>query len=177
MLPDVFHHLLSGSTVTEYTAASTTGALDMTSGAWATSLLDRLDIPTRLLPEVAMPGTDVGPLLATTPGSLRDCRVILPPAHDTASAVVGVPHLDAGRHVHLLGNLVAGRRGDRQAYVTADSRRANLTNEGGYAGTIRLLSNVMGLWILQNCRRQWLSEGVELSYAEIAQLAGDEPGW
>jgi rhamnulokinase len=176
MLPDVFHHLLSGSTVTEYTAASTSGALDMTSGAWATQLLDRLDIPTRLLPEVAMPGTDVGPLLGGYRGSLRDCRVVLPPAHDTASAVVGVPRPDAGDMFISSGTWSLVGVETEQAYVTAESRRANLTNEGGYAGTIRLLSNVMGLWILQNCRRQWLSEGVDLSYAEIARLAGDEPG-
>ena len=63
-----------------------------------------------------------------------------------------------------------------RAVIDARSRQANLTNEGGYAGTIRLLRNVMGLWILQSCRRQWLSEGTDLSYADIARLAQDEPG-
>ena len=86
MLPDVFHHLLSGSTVTEYTAASTSGALDMATGRWARELVDRLGIPGRLLPDVVMPGTDVGALRGDFTGRLKDCRVIVPPAHDTASA-------------------------------------------------------------------------------------------
>ncbi|MEP9381063.1 rhamnulokinase family protein [Nocardioides sp. KR10-350] len=176
MMPDVFHHLLSGSTATEYTAASTTGALDMRTGTWAWDVLDRLGIPSRILPEVVAPGTDVGPLRSSYAGALAGARVIVPPAHDTASAVVGTPFRQPGELFVSSGtwSLVGVERGD--AVVTDGSRRANLTNEGGYAGTIRLLRNVMGLWILQNCRRQWASEGVELDYPQIAALAAQEPG-
>jgi len=176
MMPDVFHHLLSGSRVTEYTAASSTGAMDMRTGRWAHSLLDALGIPSRLMPEVAAPATDVGALLGDHIGSLRGCRVILPPAHDTASAVVGVPFQGPGEMFISSGTWSLVGVEVPQAVVSAASREANLTNEGGYDGTIRLLRNVMGLWILQNCRRQWASQGQDLSYAQLARLAEQEQG-
>ena len=176
MIPDVFHHLLSGSNVTEYTAASTSGMLDMATGGWARDLVEQLGIPARILPEVVMPGTDVGALVGDFRGQLRHGRVIVPPAHDTASAVVGVPLLVPGDMFISSGTWSLVGVETRQALISPASRRANLTNEGGYERTIRLLRNVMGLWILQACRQQWRSEGTELSYAEIARLAGDEPG-
>jgi len=178
MMPDVFHHLLSGSTVSEYTAVSTTGAYDMAADRWATDVLDALGIPTDILPEVAPPGTDVGPLSGIpAEGALTGARVVLPAAHDTASAVVAVPFVDPGGLFISSGTWsLAGVQVDR-AVITAASRRANLTNEGGYAGTIRLLRNVMGLWILQQCRRRWAAEGTMLDYQQIAELAAAEPGF
>ena len=178
MMPDVFHHLLSGSMVTEYTAASTSAAYDMAGNRWATELLDRLGIPTRILPEVVPPGTDVGSIIGVpTSGALAGARVIVPPGHDTASAVVAIPFADAGALFISSGTWsLVGVETDA-AVINAGSRRANLTNEGGYAGTIRLLRNVMGLWVLQQCRRQWAAEGKELSYQEIADLAAVESGW
>lgn len=175
MLPDVVHHLLSGSDVTEFTSASTTGALDMRTGEWAAPLLDHLGIPSRIMPPVVPPGTDVGPLLEAD-GALTGARVVLPPAHDTASAVVGTPF--AGEHELFISSGTWSLVGVEvpEAVISPASRQANLTNEGGYAGTIRLLSNVMGLWLLQGCRRQWASEGRDLSYQEIADLAAAEPG-
>ena len=176
MMPDVFHHLLSGSAVTEYTAASTTGALDMRTGTWAWELLDRLEIPRRLMPEVVAPGTDVGPVRGPYRGALAGARVVLPPAHDTASAVVGTPFRAPGEMFVSSGTWSLVGVESPRAVISEASRRANLTNEGGYAGRIRLLRNVMGLWILQNCRRQWAAEGLDLDYADIAALAAEEPG-
>lgn len=176
MLPDVVHHLLSGSTVTEFTAASTTAAMDMRTGRWATDLLDELGIPARLMPEVIPPGTDVGPLLGDYTGALAGARVVVPPAHDTASAVVATPLRE--QHEMFISSGTWSLVGVEvpEAVVSRSSREANLTNEGGYAGTVRLLSNVMGLWLLQGCRRQWAAEGTDLSYQEIAALADAEPG-
>jgi rhamnulokinase len=176
MMPDVFHHLLSGSMVTEYTAASTTGALNMRTGCWEVPLLDTFAIPSSLVPDVVPPGTDVGALLGGYSGGLRDCRVVTPAAHDTASAVVGVPVRHPGEMFISSGTWSLVGVESQQAVISAASRTANLTNEGGFAGTIRLLRNVMGLWILQNCRRHWAREGHQLSYAEIADLAAREPG-
>lgn len=178
MMPDVFHHLLCGSTVSEYTAVSTTGAYDMATGRWATDLLARLGIPDRILPDVVPPGTDVGPLAgAAATGALAGARVIVPPGHDTASAVVAVPFADPGALFISSGTWsLVGVETDR-AIITDASRRANLTNEGGYGGTIRLLRNVMGLWILQECRRRWAASGTQLDYAEIVRLAAAQPGF
>lgn len=175
MMPDVIHHLLSGSTVTEFTVATTTGLFDMQAGRWATGLLERLGIPVRVMPEVAPPGTDVGALTGGYTGALRRTRVVLPAAHDTASAVVGAP-LEAGSAFISSGTWSLVGIEAQHPVVTETSRRENLTNEGGYDGTVRLLRNVMGLWILQMCRRQWASEGHHLSYAEIAALADAERG-
>ncbi|MDQ6948654.1 MAG: rhamnulokinase [Actinomycetota bacterium] len=175
MLPDLFHHLLSGSTATEYTAASTTGFYDMARNAWATDLLDELGVPTHLLPEVVPAGTDVGPLLGTlATGALSHARVVVPPGHDTASAVVGTPLADPrGLYISsgtwsLVGVETAA------PVISAETQARNITNEGGYAGTIRLLRNVAGLWLLQSCRRAWSAEGTDYTYPELVDLARAE---
>lgn len=190
MMPDLFHYLLSGALTTEYSIASTTAAMDMRTGRWVRELLERLAVPTRLLPEVVAPGTDLGPLRARLvpggdhpgpppggyTGALGGCRVIVPASHDTASAVVAAPlrHPDSVYISSGTWSLV-GIETDHP-WVSEQARLANLTNEGGYGGTIRLLSNVMGLWLLQECRRRWAGEGHQLSYPEIAELASAEPG-
>ncbi|SDO49706.1 L-rhamnulokinase [Nakamurella panacisegetis] len=177
MMPDVFHHLLSGSRVAEYTGVSTSGAYDMAGNRWATELLDDLDVPTHMLPEVVPPGTDVGSLLpGFATGALAGARVIVPPGHDTASAVVGVPLAEPGGLYISSGTWSLVGVETPTPVITAESMRANLTNEGGYAGTIRLLRNVMGLWILQECRRQWLREGTDISYPDLATMASTVPG-
>ena len=179
MMPDVFHHLLSGSMVSEYTAVSTSAAYDMAGNRWATELLARLGIPERILPEVVPPGTDVGAADRAAGGG-RPGRCPGDPAarpRHRVSAVVAVPFVDPGAMFISSGTWSLAGVETPAAVVTDASRRANLTNEGGYAGTIRLLRNVMGLWILQQCRRQWAAEGTELSYAEIARMAAAEDGF
>ena len=175
MIADIFHHRLSGARVSESTSVSTSGAYDMAVGAWATDLLDALRIPTHMLPEVVPAGTDVGPLTgAVATGSLADTRVIVPAAHDTASAVVATPLTDPGSLYISSGTWSLAGVEAPAPVITERSRSANLTNEGGYAGTTRLLRNVMGLWILQECRRHWGREGHQLSYAELVGMAGAE---
>ncbi len=175
MLPDVFHHLLSGTRATELTAASTTGFFDMARGRWATGLLDQLGVPTHLLPDVVLPGTDVGPLLGDlATGSLAGARVIVPPGHDTASAVVGTPLADP--HGLYISSGTWSLVGVETAapVISAETQALNITNEGGYAGTIRLLRNVAGLWLLQSCRRAWSAQGQDYSYPELVELAHRE---
>ena len=177
LMPDLFHHLLSGSTVAEYTGVSTTGAYDMAGNRWATELLDELGVPTHMLPEVVQPGTDVGGLLPEfASGALAGARVIVPPGHDTASAVVGVPLAEPGGLYISSGTWSLVGVETPEPVITAESMRSNLTNEGGYAGTIRLLRNVMGLWILQECKRQWMREGTDISYPDLATMASKVPG-
>ncbi|HEX7746773.1 MAG TPA: rhamnulokinase family protein [Micromonosporaceae bacterium] len=177
MIPDLFHHLLSGSSVAEFTAVSTTGAYDVARRAWATKLLDDLGIRTDLLPEVVDAGTDLGPVLpglADRPG-LASTRVVTPGSHDTASAVAAVPFDDpyAGYISSGTWSLVGVELA--HPVVNEASRTANLTNEGGVAGTVRLLRNVMGLWVLQECRRRWAREGRDVGYPALAALAAETP--
>ena len=172
MLPDVFHHVLSGTRVTEYSAVSTTGCYDMARGGWATDLLDELGVPTHLLPEVVQPGTDVGALLPEfATGRLATTRVIMPPGHDTASAVVGTPlaHAD-GLYISSGTWSLVGLEVPRPV-ISDETEAKNITNEGGYAGTIRLLRNVAGLWLLQASRRVWALEGRSYSYPELVSMA------
>ncbi|GAA1594677.1 rhamnulokinase [Actinoplanes couchii] len=175
MIPDLFHHRLSGSLVTEYTAATTSGLFDIARGTWATALAERVGIPAHLFPEVVPAGTDVGPLLLDSPtAGLGRTRVTAPAAHDTASAIVAIPDLDSSTMFISSGTWsLAGVLLDRPV-ISAAAQRANLTNEGSYAGGVRVLRDIAGLWLLQECRRQWIAEGTEIGYAELAELAGRE---
>jgi rhamnulokinase len=174
LIPDLFHHLLSGAAVAEYTVASTTGAYDMAGNRWATDLLDELGIPTHMLPEVVDAGTDLGPVRTELPG-FAAARVIAPPSHDTASAVVGVPLSGADAAYVSSGtwSLVGVETGE--PVVNEAAMAANLTNEGGAFGTIRLLRNSAGMWLLQESRRQWVREGRDYSYEELVRLATQAP--
>ncbi|MGY1592106.1 rhamnulokinase family protein [Geodermatophilus sp. SYSU D00708] len=176
MLPDVFHSLLSGARVTEATAASTTGLYDAGAGRWAGDLAEELGIPARLFPEVVDPGTDLGPVVGPLgDGPLAGTRVVAPAAHDTASAVVATPFPGPGALFVSSGTWSLVGVEVARPVVTDGSLTANLTNEGGYAGTTRLLRNVMGLWLLQECRRAWAARGLAFTYAELTELAAREP--
>ncbi|MEO6826954.1 MAG: rhamnulokinase family protein [Microbacteriaceae bacterium] len=175
MMPDVFHRLLSGSSVTEASAASTTGMYDMGADRWARGLIERVGLPTRILPEVVASGTDVGQVIGgLADAGLAGTRVVLPPAHDTASAVLAIP--DAGEDTLFISSgtwSLVGVVLDKPIISDA-SRRANVTNERGFGATVRFLRNVMGLWILQECRRQWQRDGHEVDYSTLVGLAGSE---
>jgi rhamnulokinase len=176
MLPDVFHHLLAGSRVTEFTAASTSGLYDTRAGRWVTELAEELGIPTGILPEVVPSGTDLGPVIGDLgAGPLAGTRVIAPAGHDTASAVIATPFPEPGSLFVSSGTWSLVGVEVPRPVVTADSLACNLTNEGGYAGTTRLLRNVMGLWLLQECRRTWTLQGSEHGYDELVRLAAEEP--
>ncbi len=173
MMADLFAHFLSGASVAEYTLASTSQALDARARDWARPMLERLGIPTGLLPEIVAPGTNVGRLtgdLAAASG-LAATRVVLPGSHDTASAVVGTPiaspstaYLSSGTW-SLVGLEVP------EPVISDVSLAANLTNEGGVAGTIRLLRNVVGLWLVQESRRALWPDREAPTYEELAGLA------
>ncbi len=179
MMGDLFAHFLCGSSVAEYTNATTSQCLDPFARDWARPLLERLGIPTGLLPEIVQPGTVLGPLRPDVAAdtSLAGTRVVAPGSHDTASAVVGAPLADqttaflSSGTWSLIGLEVA-------APVVSDvTLAANLTNEGGVAGTIRLLRNVMGLWLVQESRRALWPAGDPPSYEELAALAEAAPAF
>jgi rhamnulokinase len=170
LIPDLFHRFLSGATVAEYTVASTTGAYDMAGGRWAVDLLDELGVPTHLLPEVVEAGTDLGPVKPEFPG-FAAAKVIATASHDTASAVVGVPFTDPDAAYISSGTWSLVGVETREPVINEAAMAANLTNEGGAFGTIRLLRNSSGLWLLQESRRQWAREGREYGYDELVRLA------
>ena len=162
-VPDLLYYWLTGVRVLEYTNATTTQCFNVQTRQWATDLLNRLNIPTHLFGEVANPGQILG--------KRGDIPVVLAPHHDTGSAVVGVPaqtdnfaYISSGTW-SLLGLELPS------PVINAAALEANVTNEGGFGNTIRLLKNVMGLWLIQQAKRTWDAEGQEYSYAELAELA------
>jgi rhamnulokinase len=179
MTADLFAHFLAGAAVAEYTNASTSQCLDAVARDWARPLLDRLGIPTRILPEIVLPGTVLGglrPAIAEAAG-LAATRVVAPGSHDTASAVVGAP-LASARTAFLSSGTWSLIGLEVPAPVISDvTLAANLTNEGGVGGTIRLLRNVMGLWLVQESRRAMWPAGDAPSYEDLASMAEAAPAF
>lgn len=175
-LPDLFNFWMTGEEVCEYTIASTTQFSDPRKRGWATDLFERLGLPTRILPRLIQPGTVVGPLReevrkhAGTAGA----PVIAPACHDTGSAVAAIESASESAYISsgtwsLLGTEVA------EPVISSEARRLNFTNEGGVCGTVRLLKNITGLWLLQCCRRAWEASGQACGYAELVESARNRP--
>jgi len=162
MIPDLLGFWLTGEQVVERTNASTTGLLDIGTGEWNATLIDKLSLPRSLFPSLADPGVRIGSLrdeAAAEVGATSAVDVIAVGSHDTASAVVGVPMTEprAGYISSGTWSLV-GVELDRPV-LTEESREANFTNEGGVDGKIRYLRNVMGMWLLSESIRTWEREG------------------
>jgi rhamnulokinase len=177
LIPDLFHHWLCGSCTSEHTNATTSQCLDVQTGGWATDLLGRLDIPARLFPEIVPPGTPLGPLapdVAAATG-IDSATAIAVATHDTASAVAAVPLRGPGSVYLSIGTWSLVGVETHEPMIDDKAFAANLTNEGGVAGTVRLLRNVTGLWLLHECRRAWALEGFEHSFEEMIALAGTSP--
>ena len=186
MMPDLFGWLLTGRRCGERTNASTTQLLNPHTGTWSDELCQGLGLPQGILPNLLEPGSELGPIrpsVAKEIGLTCSVMVIAPATHDTASAVAAVPqssltsppgappdwcYLSSGTW-SLLGVEIP------RPVINAETMRYNFTNEGGVAGTTRLLKNIMGLWLVQECRRTWARTGRELSYEEIIARAQVAP--
>ena len=180
MIPDLFHWLLTGVKANEYTNASTTQCLNPKTGSWATDLLDRFGLPTQFLGPIVPPGSVLGKLQASVveETNLTNVQVILPGTHDTASAVMAVPaaskpgqrpdwcYISSGTW-SLMGVETP------QPIINDRCYQLNFTNEGGVAGTTRVLKNIAGLWLVQECRRIWKLQGREFSFDELMQRAAE----
>jgi rhamnulokinase len=175
LIPDLIGQWLTGTLVNEETIASTTGLLEAQGACWAVDLVRRLGLPGRpFAGEVTPPGAQLGPVLDIH-GAAADTMVQTVAAHDTASAFVAAPLSDPHSAVlssgtwSLLGvELSAPELG-------ADAAALNLTNERGIDSTTRLLRNVMGLWLVQECRRGWRAAGTDHDYNELQALAREAP--
>ena len=189
MIPDLFGWLLTGRKGVERTNATTTQLYNPRAGAdgkgaWSDELCQSLDLPRSILPDLIDPATELGPLrqpIIDELGIGRPLAVLVPGTHDTASAVAAVPartkrtaasgeppdwcYISSGTW-SLLGVEVP------RPVINDATRRANFTNEGGVEGTTRLLKNIMGLWLVQECRRTWQRAGNDLSYDALIARAG-----
>lgn len=175
--PDLLNFWLTGRRVCEFTNATTTQMLDWRTRGWATDLLQALDLPTHLLPDVVAPGTDLGEPradVASTHPILSGARVMAPACHDTGSAVAAVA-CDAQTAFLSSGTWsLLGMEVD-EPHVSPESLAANVTNEGGVAGTYRLLRNISGLWLLEGCLQRWRAEGRDVDLTQLLEAAAHEP--
>ena len=163
LIPDLVNHRLTGRAVTEYTNATTTQLVDAATGQWDRGLATSLELPAHLLGELVAAGTDLGPLVRAESLALDGAHVVAPATHDTGSAVAGAPLTDGWAYISSgTWSLVGIER--TSPLVNAEVARANFTNEGGAYGTVRFLKNVMGLWILEQCRKEWEAEGHASGY-------------
>ena len=176
MIPDWIHWALSGVAVAEFSNATTTQFLHPITRKWSTGLLDKLGIPSHFLPEIVAPGTALGTLRSDVAehSGMSGVRVLAPATHDTGSAVVGVPMVGHGygRWAYissgtwsLMGVEVAS------ANLSEAALKYNFTNEGGVDGTYRLLKNIVGMWLLQQLKRDFDANGGNHNYSDLVQLA------
>ena len=176
-IPDLVHHWLCGARTSEYTNATTSQCYDARTGSWATDLLERLGVPTRVLPEVVEPGTRLAPLAreVAQEAGLGETHVVAVATHDTGSAVAAIPFRFEGSVFISSGTWSLVGLEVPEPVITDSSFAANLTNEGGVDGTFRLLRNVTGLWLVEECRRAWSEGGSDYSFAQLIALAKTAP--
>ena len=167
-IADLFNYWLTGSKTCEFTEVTTTQLYNPRLGDWDGEILSALGIPSGLFGEIVPPGTRIG--------SYQGIDVILPACHDTGSAVVAMP--SASQNCAYLSSgtwSLLGLELD-DAIISDAAYAANVTNEGGYGGSFRLLKNIMGLWVADQCRAAWQAQGRDYSFAQLtAMVEGATP--
>ena len=178
MVPDLFHWLLTGVKCNEMTEASTSQMFNPLTGNWATELMDRFGLPTDMLCRIEQPGTNLGPLRANLArqSGISGADVVLPGSHDTASAVMAVPAASRpGEQPDWcyisLGTWALMGIESPKPLINDAVMKLNFTNEGGVDNTIRLLKNITGMWLLQECRRVWNRQGKDWDWEDLGGLA------
>ena len=176
-MPDLFNFWLCGVQASEFTIATTSQCYNPRQCEWATNMLDRMGIPTEIFGEIVPPGTVLGHLRPSVAAEIgaQTIPVVATAGHDTASAVSAVPstgddylYISSGTW-SLMGVEI------QEPIITEQSLAYDITNEGGVGGTFRFLKNIMGLWLVQECRREWHSQGRSYTYGDLTQLAAEAP--
>ncbi len=174
-MADAFNYLLCGVAKTELSIASTTQLYDPRNRRWSTRLLEATGINEDKFPEIVPSGTELGTLLPEIgmETGLGNVKVVAGLSHDTGAAVAAVPVTEDSGHWAFLSSgtwsLIGTELND--PLVSDDARERNFTNEIGYDHRVRFLRNVIGLWLIQECRRKWAGEGISINYEELATLA------
>ena len=181
MMPDLFHWLMTGVKSNEMTDVSTSQSYNPVTGDWAWPLLEKFGLPSKIFGRIIQPGTVLGPLRKNLAAetSLGAMQVVLPGTHDTASAVMAVPAASQpGKRPDWcyisLGTWALMGIESPKPVVTDQVLKLAFTNEGGVGGTTRLLRNIAGLWLVQECRRIWNQSGGNFSWDDLNRLAAAE---
>jgi len=178
MMPDLFHWLLTGEQANELTNATTTQFYNPVANAWSETLFSRFSLPARILGTIVSPGTRLGGvrLAVASITGLKNVSVVVPGTHDTASAVMAVPAASQPTERPDWCYISSGTWSLMGAEVPSPviddvCRELNFTNEGGVGGTTRLLKNIAGLWLVQECRRVWRQAGRDFAWDALVQQA------
>ena len=178
MIPDVFHWLLTGQKTNEFSNATTTQMFNPQTRQWATDLLATFNIPNSIFRETTAPGTNLGSLQSSVVDAtnLEGVNVIVPGTHDTASAVLAVPAKSAPSNTPDWCYISSGTWSLMgvelpDPVINEKCLKLNFTNEGGVGGTVRLLKNIGGLWLIQECRRIFAQEGKDYSWDDLTRMA------
>lgn len=173
MLPDLLNYLLTGVASTEVTNASSTQLLNTKTRSWDRELIDLAGIEQTLFTELHEPGTYIGDVIGYP--ELNGIKVVATASHDTAAAIAGIPFTDRTCEAFISSGTWSLVGVEVSApIITEAAFQANLTNELGVAGTVRVLKNITGMWLLEECRRAWHDNGVEITIEELLIFAKDE---
>ncbi len=173
-IPDIFNYLLSGNISTEFSFATTSQLFNPRGNAWEPELFKKLGISMEIMNDIVQPGTisgELNPQLAERTG-LKNVSVTSVASHDTGSAIAAIPA--EGKDWAYISSGTWSLMGIESPVplITDKTLEYNLTNEGGINKTYRFLKNIMGLWLLQECKRVWSARGKEYSYQELTSMAG-----
>ena len=172
-MPDLFAYMLTGKMCAEYSIASTSQIIDLQTGSWSKELLDAFGIREDIFAPLVKPGTVLGML---APEVCEECGVVPVPVisvcgHDTQSAITSVPCEDGNFAFLSSGTWSLFGTELEKPIVNETSLNINITNEGGFDDTVGFLKNIIGLWLIQESRRQWQRQGEDYSYADLEKLA------
>ncbi len=178
-IPDLLAYWLTGVMANERTLASTSQLFDPATDDWAWPVIDALGLPRKIFGNIVAPGTILGPIRTEIADyiGMENIPVIASASHDTASAVAGIP-MSQGDNLWLSSGTWSIMGLETPVPITTQAAfDAGFCNELGHSGTVRFLKNISGLWLIQECKRQWAIDGDDLDYAALAELAIEAPAF
>jgi sugar (pentulose or hexulose) kinase len=173
LVPDLLSYWLTGRAVVERTVASTSQLLDPRTGDWSREVIEALGLPQEVFGEIVAPGTVLGPLrdeVVRLTGA-KDVPLVASASHDTAAAVAGIPMSGDDRLWLSSGTWSIMGIEMEEPVTTPEALALGFCNELGVNGSVRFLKNIAGLWLIQECKRQWALDGEDIDYAGLAELA------
>lgn len=175
MIPDLINYRLTGVFANEYTGATTTGLIDPKIKDWNWGLIEQLNLPEQIFGKLIMPGEMVGYLKAEYTD--KEIPVYAAPSHDSSSAVLAVPSTEKNFAYISCGTWALFGTELQEPVINEDAFVSEITNEGGYGGTVTFLKNLRGTWFLQECRRYFNSKGEVFTYNDMEAFARSAPAY
>jgi len=179
LMPDLFNYFLTGRKITERSIASTTQLYDIKQKQWSKGIFEKLDIPSHFLTEIISGGTIIGKTLKSLNEEIgmEACSVIAVAGHDTQSALASVPTLEEDFAFISCGTWSLLGTEVKEPIISESAQLLNITNEAAFGNRISVLKNLTGLWIIQECKRQWAREDKEYGFSELTELSMNVPSF